>query len=282
MAVRCVECRVRKTIPLPDKNFGQVRLQHFNYSAEDLVKRFTSINDPSRRYPEVAPAQDPAEPKLNRLETNALEVWKEIRQSTLNISDDECLQICFTIFDDYFCAGALRGLVDVHWAEQLIRNGHTLLGNTEPIEPALHTVDRLMVSIARHDEKGSSRSDVAYLSTLLHEMAHCIIALFQWKSGCLAPTMGLTGHGPTWVQLAKVLEDAANKGIPVEREIDSRTEGVNIGMSGGQDWDLGIKVSEDRERQAVDAADLRGSDGTIGHCRFSESSPSLPGAKSPV
>ncbi|KAG8533351.1 uncharacterized protein KY384_002134 [Bacidia gigantensis] len=58
------------------------------------------------------------------------------------------------------------------------------------------------------------------LETLLHEMVHAVLELFACccrvcfcKRNLLA-TVGLRGHGPTWIRLGKALQDTLNRNLP--------------------------------------------------------------------
>jgi hypothetical protein len=73
------------------------------------------------------------------------------------------------------------------------------------------TLIRIYVRLEEHSEKRL----LGYMSTLLHEMTHCLA--YNYSCGCSSRTSspnspwGVTGHGPGWVKLFCEFYDFAMK-----------------------------------------------------------------------
>ena len=77
------------------------------------------------------------------------------------------------------------------------------------------------------------------LGTLLHEMVHAMLHTFACRCQCAAETAGTSGHGPSWVTIAKAME----------KELKNKFDGFGI-------WDLKIGKSCILDVDARQRADL--------------------------
>ena len=74
----------------------------------------------------------------------------------------------------------------------------------DPTKPNPHG----LIKIVRRTElvPGAILSLIKILSALLHEMAHAVLRIYTCLCRCRGRTLGVTGHGPSWVKLVEAIE----------------------------------------------------------------------------
>ncbi|PQE16005.1 hypothetical protein CJF32_00004882 [Rutstroemia sp. NJR-2017a WRK4] len=160
-----------------------------------------------------------SEVRMGRRKVEAVKSWKDRRlshfgrQAMENISLEDIIPQYFDAFNDIIFSGYLgNGCCKIEWVDefnlapnkvgeaQTYRNRHTSIIRILRRPRIISTQDRLR----------------AYVSTLLHEMAHSFADLYTSEDygheKCqrgLEETSGHTGHGFTWLLITRAIEDTA-------------------------------------------------------------------------
>lgn len=224
-----MSCSSTAVIPKPDPLTGKLQLQPFNHAAQDLAQVFLELHQPAAVRQHT----------MTQLQQNALQEWERALLLPLASMRNKYLGVFLSIFDDYFCGGALRGLDDIRWifANTTTVDLRKIWGRTilDPLRP-----DRRIIEIVTqhfYDRMWRSPMRREVLHTILHEIVHCLSIFCQVRPELELQTFGLTGHGPIWVQIARIFDRAAD------------TSMHHLGR-----WDLGIALSQREEREAVEKA----------------------------
>lgn len=191
---------------------------------------------------------DDGEEKLDESQLNALARWHAfpfpLGKSTQH--HPLPLDFFFDIFDDYFFLGSLRPYTAVEYVDRMPHPGLRGLCTTYKHRMPSGGPPETRIRILRRKDSApvwSAEVVGGYLGTLLHELAHAFLDIHTLDRSPVevvrfrrqAETDGMTGHGPCWIEVAKA----------VQEEADRSFGGVQAG------WDLNIKRARVNEKRAV-------------------------------
>lgn len=209
----CYECQDGFIAP-PNKHWqfrpgrteaGRSDVEDCIYAHDDIPRGFIELFANKRKN------------QLRQTQVKACERWQGWYPNVVGYlprQRDFDLSIPFEIFDDYFFCGALWNPCRLYWKNQRAMPG--ALGQTFDKGDCSEIWISRLTGHAR-GERWTERSLQDILDTLLHGMCHAAFQIFGCNcSDCfcydnLIGTSGITGHGPSYVQLCKAIEREANR-----------------------------------------------------------------------
>ncbi|KAI9719316.1 MAG: hypothetical protein M1812_003646 [Candelaria pacifica] len=169
---------------------------------------------------------------------------------------DTIIQWYFGLFDGFLFGGLLGsrdGTTRVVRQElnlNILGTTHLTLSYEEQSDPRVKIA--LDLDLGPSDTSASINELDEVLETLLHEMVHAVFQIYHCHcDDCLRKEyctreIGYTGHGEAWADVARAVEDAANR------------------WAGGlHSFDLGIAFHVELERKARALASKRSADSTL-------------------
>lgn len=178
--------------------------------------------------------------------------------ATINLSLGEAgldLPLISNLLPDYFFSGPwlnLKHQIDVQWID-FKPNPSSHRCRTSKVNSPGDNLPRASIKVMKPDptKPWTGETLLQLLGTLLHEMGHAFLMCCSCNcADCRCPvtssrTIGLTGHGPSWVKLCQAVEAEAT--------------GKLRGLPGR--WDLGCRQQHgpwlERERRALEAFEKR-------------------------